>query len=237
MLARGRRPRGAGAADDRAARPARVKTVIFCGILPPMRSKQVEKRRMKPRIPSGAIRGVDNLAVYLQVSRPTVYDWIANHGLPVAHIGGTYVTTTRLIDAWILKTCQLTAELEMGKVEERILAATARRLAELMAALAEDTERRAAARPDTTTRQRSTLTRVDALDAEDAHARGHRGPFGGNPALEAQKQARFEAIRKRYEARLGRRLAPAADSFGKALDPGIPVEPADAPVVAIPPAH
>jgi excisionase family DNA binding protein len=57
------------------------------------------------------LSNLDNIAAYLQVSRRTVTRWIDDFGLPAMQTPrGTWVTTTRLIDQWILAVNKVQAD-------------------------------------------------------------------------------------------------------------------------------
>jgi excisionase family DNA binding protein len=46
---------------------------------------------------------LDQIAAYLQVHRRTAWRWVHEHGLPAMQTpAGTWMTTTTLIDLWIL---------------------------------------------------------------------------------------------------------------------------------------
>ena len=47
------------------------------------------------------LRGLDQIAAYLHVSRSTAYRYVENYGLPAMRLS-CYVTTTSLIDLWII---------------------------------------------------------------------------------------------------------------------------------------
>jgi hypothetical protein len=47
------------------------------------------------------LRGLDAIAAYLHVSRATVYRYIENYALPAMRLS-CYITTTSLIDLWII---------------------------------------------------------------------------------------------------------------------------------------
>jgi hypothetical protein len=47
------------------------------------------------------LRGLDDIAAYMKVSRRTVFRYIHKYGLPAMNLG-VYITTTSLIDLWII---------------------------------------------------------------------------------------------------------------------------------------
>ena len=52
-----------------------------------------------PRI----LKGLDEIASYLRVSRRTAWRWVQNYALPAMKSpAGTHMTSTALIDLWIL---------------------------------------------------------------------------------------------------------------------------------------
>ena len=56
-----------------------------------------------PRI----LTGLDQIGTSLNVSRRTVYRWVENCALPAMRTpAGTYVTSTSLLDLWILAVWQ-----------------------------------------------------------------------------------------------------------------------------------
>jgi len=60
------------------------------------------------RLADQILRGLDEIAHYLRVSRRTVCRWIEEIGLPAMQTpAGTWITSTRLIDQWILATNQV----------------------------------------------------------------------------------------------------------------------------------
>jgi excisionase family DNA binding protein len=55
-----------------------------------------------PRI----LRGLDEIAHYLRVSRRTAWRWVRDHQLPaMRYPSREYMTTTSLLDLWILAWC------------------------------------------------------------------------------------------------------------------------------------
>lgn len=49
------------------------------------------------------LRGLDEIARYLKISRRTAWRWIKHYGLPAMQSpGAVWMTTTSLIDLWIL---------------------------------------------------------------------------------------------------------------------------------------
>jgi hypothetical protein len=49
------------------------------------------------------LRGLDQIAAYLQVHRRTAWRWVHEYGLPAMQTpAGTWMTTTTLVDLWIL---------------------------------------------------------------------------------------------------------------------------------------
>lgn len=49
------------------------------------------------------LRGLDEIGAYLRVHRRTAWRWIKNYGLPAMQSPGrVWITTTSLIDLWIL---------------------------------------------------------------------------------------------------------------------------------------
>jgi excisionase family DNA binding protein len=54
------------------------------------------------------LRGMDEIASYLRVHRRTALRWVHDYALPAGKItGSAYVTTTSLIDLWILAVCDV----------------------------------------------------------------------------------------------------------------------------------
>jgi hypothetical protein len=57
------------------------------------------------------LSNLDNIAAYLQVSRRTASRWVHDFGLPAMQTpAGTWITTTRLIDQWILAVAKVQEE-------------------------------------------------------------------------------------------------------------------------------
>jgi excisionase family DNA binding protein len=49
------------------------------------------------------LKGLDEIAGYLRISRRTACRWVHQHALPAMQSpAGTYITTTSLIDLWII---------------------------------------------------------------------------------------------------------------------------------------
>jgi excisionase family DNA binding protein len=48
------------------------------------------------------LRGLDEIAAYLKVSRRTVSRWIEKGYLPAMRLGTAYQTSTSLLDQWII---------------------------------------------------------------------------------------------------------------------------------------
>jgi excisionase family DNA binding protein len=49
------------------------------------------------------LKGLTQIAAYLQISKRTAYRWIASYSLPAMQTpAGTWLTTTSLVDLWIL---------------------------------------------------------------------------------------------------------------------------------------
>jgi excisionase family DNA binding protein len=63
------------------------------------------------RLADRLLHGLDEIACYLRVSRRTVYRWIEDLGLPAMQTPArTWITSTRLIDQWILAVSQFQRE-------------------------------------------------------------------------------------------------------------------------------
>ena len=63
------------------------------------------------RLADQILHGLDDIARYLRVSRRTVYRWIEDIGLPAMQTPArTWITSTRLIDQWILAVSGLQRE-------------------------------------------------------------------------------------------------------------------------------
>jgi hypothetical protein len=66
---------------------------------------------IKFKLADQVLHGLDGIAHYLHVSRRTARRWIDTIGLPAMQTpAGTWITTTRLIDQWILAVSELQQE-------------------------------------------------------------------------------------------------------------------------------
>jgi excisionase family DNA binding protein len=76
------------------------------------------------RLADRLLHGLDEIACYLRVSRRTVYRWIEDIGLPAMQTPArTWITSTRLIDQWILALSQLqwkARQAEKGKARAHV---------------------------------------------------------------------------------------------------------------------
>ena len=52
---------------------------------------------------SPVLSGWDDIAKYLQVNDRTAMEWERSAGLPVARVNGYVLTTTGLVERWIIK--------------------------------------------------------------------------------------------------------------------------------------
>jgi Helix-turn-helix domain len=68
------------------------------------------------------LKGLDQIAAYLQVSRRTAWRWIDRHALPAMQTPArTWMTTTSLIDLWIISANSLRHGRRTSNTEEDVI--------------------------------------------------------------------------------------------------------------------
>ena len=62
------------------------------------------------------LHGLDEIGRYLRVSRRTAFRWIHELAIPAMQTpAGTWITTTSLIDLWIIAASQVRRDVQKGK--------------------------------------------------------------------------------------------------------------------------